>query len=337
MKRSWLALCPRIFLLAAAAVSAVSVAAAAGPPDGSAAPPIVLPDLGGESVSSAALAPRPLVLVFGELNHEGVKRAASDVLDVLAEPRLAGTGALPIMIIAQDAPMAQMRDAAAQGRFPALILHDPRREVFSAYRVLVLPTVVVIDSKGFVVHAMPGFLQRFKAIIGDAVLVAAGRMSRDQFAETIEPKAQSGAHETVRADRLVQLGNELLRYRLLDLAEARFSEAAKLSPGHRGAALGLGAVLLRRGKLNEAEGQFRAVVQASPESMEAELGLAEVLLRRAGDENLTKAEAALRTLIARDPRHPGAQLLMAQIHEARGNSAAALAEYKKAAELALDR
>lgn len=333
---STLAACLTVSLCSSVASASL---VAPSPPDGSTAPPIVLPDLGGKSVSTAALAPRPLVLIFGELTHDGVKRAASDVLDVLAEPRLSGTDAIPIMLIAQDAPAAQLKDTAAQGRFPALILHDPKRDAFGAYRVLVLPTVVVIDGKGAVVHAMPGFLQRFKEILADAVLLAAGRISREQFAQTIDPKAQSEAHETVRADRLVHLGTELMRHKLLDLAEARFTEATTLSPGHRGATLGLGTLMLRRGKLDDAERLFRAVVQSAPESasIEGQLGLAEVLITRAGDANIAKAEAALKSIIDKDPRQAAARYLMAQIHEARGNTPAALAEYKQAAALALDR
>jgi tetratricopeptide (TPR) repeat protein len=321
-------------LVLGATVLAAAVLGA--PPEGSDATPINLKDLADKEVSWAALSSHPLVLVFGELSHEGVKQTCGDVLDVLAEPRLIGTGAVPVLVIAQDAPLAQLREFAAQARFPAVILHDPKRDAFGAYRVLVVPTVVVVDTKGKVVHSMPGFIPRFKDVLGESILVASGKEPKERLEETIDPKAPVASPETIRADRLVHLGIELTRHGLYEMAEARFTEATKLSPGHIGATLGLGELMLRQDRLSDAEPLFRSVLASKPDSIEAALGVAGVQVKRGGDD-LAKAEASLNGILQKDPKQAKARFLLGQVFERRGDASRAMVEYKRAAELALDR
>ncbi len=323
-------------LIGAAAVLVAALLATAAPPEGADAPAIALKDLGGQDVTSASLAPRTLVLIFGELTHDGAKQTCGDVIDVLAEPRLAGANAVPVLIIAQDSPVNQLKELAAQSRFPAVILHDPKRDAFGAYRVLVVPTVVVVDPKGKVVHSMPGFIPRFKDVLAESVLVASGKQTKDRLEQAIDPKASGASPEVVRADRLTHLGIELTRHGLYDMAEARFSEATKLSPGHVGATLGLGDLMLRQDRLADAEPLFRSVLAAKPDSLEAALGMVGVQVKRGGDD-LAKAEASLNGILEKDPKQPRARFLLGQVFERRGDASRAMIEYKKAAELALDR
>ncbi len=314
----------------------VAAPASGSPPRGSVAPPIILPDLSGHSVSTVQLAPRSLVLIFGELEHERVRQTCTDVLDVLADPRFAVDTVVPILVVARDAPVAELKEEAARGRFPAIILHDPGRRAFEAYRVLVLPTVVVVDGKGRVVYSFPGFLQRSKELLSDALLSATGKEPAEQFERAIEAGAAGAAPEFIRADRLANLGGELARHGLFEMAEARFSEATALVPGHVRATLGLGELMLTQDRLADAEPLFRAVLAAHPESIDAALGLAAVQFRRGGD-SAAAAEAALRAIVDKDPSHPRARYLLGQVYERRGDAVGAIREYRKALELLLER
>jgi tetratricopeptide (TPR) repeat protein len=217
-----------------------------------------------------------------------------------------------------------------------LILHDPKRDAFGAYRVLVIPTVVIVDGQGKVVHAMPGFLPRFKEILAEALMVAVGKESQEQFDQSIDPKAQAAGHETVRADRLVHLGSELTRHGLYEMAEARYTEALALSPGHTGAKLGLGDLMLRQDRLSDAEPLFRSLLAANPESLDAALGIASVQVKRGGAE-VEKALTSVRALVEKNPNQPKARYLLGQIYERQGDCTKAAAEYKRAVELMLDR
>jgi hypothetical protein len=310
--------------------------APASPPRGSVAPPITLKDLNGQTVSTEKLAPRALVLIFGQISHEGVQQACADVLDSLSDPRLAGDVVVPILIVSQDAPPAQLKDEAVQGRYPAIILQDPKREAFGAYHVLVIPTIVVVDDKSKVVYSLPAYLQKSRTLLTESILTATGKESPEQFELSLDPKAPVETHESIRAERLVHLGHELTRHGLYEMAEARFTEATALVPGHTGAMLGLGDLMLRQDRLAEAEPLFRSVLAAHPDSQDAVLGMASVQLQHGGDD-VVRAQESVQSLIDKDPQQPRARYLMGLIQERRGDTAAAAAAFKKAAELLMDR
>ena len=81
---------------------------------------------------------------------------------------------------------------------------------------------------------------------------------------------------------------------------------------------------------------FRSVLTAKPDSLDAVLGIAAVQVKRGGDD-LAKAEASLNGIIEKDPRQARARFLLGQVFERRADASRAMIEYKKAAELALDR
>ncbi|MGE3108991.1 MAG: tetratricopeptide repeat protein [Phycisphaerales bacterium] len=327
---------PVLLAMIAALAAAPALPRSASPPRGSDAPPIRLKDLNASSVDTSALAPRSLVLIFGEVTNDATRSACTDVLDTIAEPSLAPARALPILIVAQDATPAQLKDEAARGRFPPLILHDPTRETFGAYRILVVPTIVVVNPKGKVVHSSPAFVPRFKELLAESLLVAAGKESDAQFEQSLDPRSPAMHPEAVRADHLAHLGEELTRHALYDLAEARFADALKLDPSHLPARLGLASLMLRQDRLRDAEPIFASILATIPDSVDATLGLAEIQIRRSAD-GLSEPEAALSSVLTSDPKHPRAHYLMGRILEARGDTPGALAHYRRSAELLLDR
>ncbi|MCC6678438.1 MAG: tetratricopeptide repeat protein [Phycisphaerales bacterium] len=324
-----------IFTLTALAAALMTSAASAVPPRGSTAPAISLQNLRGEKVSSADLAPRPLVLIFGEMNNEGTRLACADVLNILKDPRLEEGAIVPILLVAQDTKSARADGATGPEGFPRVILRDPDREAFGAYHILVIPTIVIVDGAGKVVYAAPAYQQKSRDLITEAVMVAAGKETAEQFNQAVEPAAAGPDHDTVRADRLVHLAAELARHELYEMAEARYSEAISLAPGHAGATIGLGKLMLKRGRLDQAEGLFRAVLAADPGSVDATLGIAEVQVARGGDD-LAKAEATIREVVNRSPRNPRARYLLGLVNERQGNYAAAMAEFRIATEVLLD-
>ncbi len=310
--------------------------ASASLPRGAAAPPFSLTDLDGNTVSSDAMVGRARVVVFGEFSHEGARAACADVLEALEDPRLADAPVTPILIIAQDVPVETLKQEAASGRYPAMILHDPMREAFGAYHVLVIPTIVVVDTQGTVFYSMPGYLQPSKSLLTDAILAATGREPVEQFERLIDPNTATESHDEVRADRLVHLGHELMRHGMYEMAEARFTEATSLVPGNEGAMLGLGELMIAQDRLDEAEPLFRSVLVAHPDSADAVIGIASVQLRRGGD-GVASAQASIESLIEKDPSQPRARYVMGLIYERLGNTSSAAAEFKAAAELLLNR
>lgn len=323
--------------LLAAMVAAVLLAAPAMamPERGSEAPEFTLTSLGGEQVSLERFKGRAVVLLFGELGHERTNLAAADLRKAIDDRRLVKEEAVAIMIVAHDRAPEELPREARGAALPELILHDPKREAFGAYRILVIPSVVVIGTDGRVVYAAPGFVPRFRQLLGEALLVATGLESPEAFQRSVDPpdEAERDPAET-RAERLLHLGEQLLQRGMTDMAEARFREAVHAAPGMLSAHLALGRMLLEQNKLDEAEAQFNAAQASHPDSIEATLGAAEVMLRR-GDDRADEAEAILRDALDAAPSSARAHYLLGALHQRRGEHEQAAEAFRRAAELLL--
>jgi cytochrome c-type biogenesis protein CcmH/NrfG len=196
--------------------------------------------------------------------------------------------------------------------------------------------VVIVDAERRVVFATPGFVPRFKDLLAEALLVATGRESNEQFEKSLGLEGQEDDPALLRVERLLRLGDELARHGLGEMAEARYREAISLRPEHVPSRLALGRLLVREGRLDDAESQFREALAERPESADAILALAGVQIARGGDE-LSTAERALEGVLERDPGRARAHYLMGLIYERRGEIAASAAAYRRAAEILLDR
>lgn len=329
---------PWACLVVAAHLACFSPAAlAAVPPRGSEAPAISLQDLSGHPFSTAEVRGRPLVLIFGDLNHEGTRDTAAAVLTVLEDPRFTGTGILPVFLTAQSLPADDLAEQAAAGHFPPLVLRDQDRQAFGDYKIVAIPSVVVVDSKGIVLHAVAGRLPRFNELLTESLLVATGQEPPEQFERSLagsdEPAPQS--REQQRAERLVHLGEQLLPHHLDEMAEARFLEAISLVPGYAPARLALGELLRRQGKLDDAEAQFREILTSDPTSAEASLALARVRFDRGGP-GIDDAEKLARGVLEHDDMNARAHYQLGRVLESRGDPGAA-ACYRRAAEILLGR
>jgi tetratricopeptide (TPR) repeat protein len=122
----------------------------------------------------------------------------------------------------------------------------------------------------------------------------------------------------------LQLG--AIAYRSTDWAESEtcFRKALEIRPGSLISTLNLGGVLLYRGKYNEALFYNRAAVDKSPEHALAnfQLGMTYRMLEQ--DENALKYLNKAKSL---DPaNYSSPQLALADIHERRGDRAAAVRE-----------
>lgn len=304
------------------------------PPAGTPAPGVTLLDPAAREVTVPDFAPGTRVLIFGDLDHEGVRRAIDGVLAVTADPRHADDPITTALILHAFDPELLKREAAI-GNLPRIILHDPDRRAFGAYRILVMPTVVVVAPDGTVVHALSGPVKHFNEDLGAALLLAAGRMTDEQFQRLIAPDpANAAVPAATRADRLVNLGHELVRHGLYEMAEARFTEALSFAPDDTRARLGLADVMLHTGRAPEAESAYRAVLADDADSLEAAIGVATAQAMQGGD-SLTEAERTADELVARHPSLPQTRFLRGLIYERRGNCPAAMAEFKHAAELAI--
>jgi tetratricopeptide (TPR) repeat protein len=225
----------------------------------------------------------------------------------------------------------------AASKLPTIILHDPERAVFGAYEVAVMPSAVVIDAEGRVVHAVAGLSSRFEDTLLDSLLLAAGKLSVEKFDQAMAGQTAAGPSEqAIRAERIAQLAKQLASRGLDDMAMEKYAEALKLDPARIQARQELGMLLLRKKRLAEAEKEFRTVLAADGKSMQATLGLAYVQTLRGGAE-LAEAERTVRDALAKNPAQAKAHFLLGLILEQKNKPEDAAASFKKAAQLLLER
>lgn len=302
-------------------------------PRGVAAPPLALKDQNGTEVTNAALRGHIAVLVFGEFYHDTTRQACAQVDSVLQDPRLAGLPLVSVLIVTQE-----RQEGAALERLPARVARDPDRAAFGAYHVVVMPSLVVLDQQGRVVHTVAGAIPRLADLITDALLYAGGKLSAAAFERSAgapsEPLPTDPAE--LHASRLALLGRQLLRRGLDEMAAEKLREALQLDPKSAIAHEELGRLLLKQSRLPEAEAEFSAVLAVNPESVDAALGLAFVHTLRA-DGDLVAAEKAVRAVLARRPMLPRAHYLLGVVQERNHKTDEAAACFKKAAEFLLDR
>jgi tetratricopeptide (TPR) repeat protein len=305
----------------------------ASPPRGSEAARIRLTDTEKAPFDSARYQGKTLVLVFGELSHEKLGQACTDVDGALRDSRVPKDAAVPVLLVTHEPTAEALAKAREGGHLPQLVVNDPKREAFGAYQIVVVPEVVVVGPDSKVVYAMPSFTPNFKEVLTQAVLLASGKIDAGQFEQTLAHPASGAMTEgDARASRLTRLARELNKKGMPELAEQRYREAVEAAPKSAEARLGLGELLLAQDRLDDAEAAFRAVLGLTPESTDAMLGLDAAAIKRGG-EGLAKAEADVRKIIAANPKLARAQYLLGLVCAQRSEHADAAACFRKAYEL----
>jgi len=299
-------------------------------------PDLTLETLAGEPVTLNDQRGRPVIIVFGELYHERTLAACGDIARVLESDALATRSISVLLVVAQDAPTPALTKQARDPRLPSTILHDVRREAYGDYRVAVMPSVVIIDGEGRVVHALAGYTARLKDIVNDALLVATGASSYEEFERGLRPAPAPIDEARVRAARVTSLARQLSRRGLNDLAVEKYREALDIASDYAPARLGLATAMLDTGRLADAEREFRGVIVADSSSVEASLGLAYVLTLRGGAE-LKEARAIVRHLLKNDPREPRAHYVLGLVQQQAGEIDDAIVSFRKSAELLMSR
>jgi len=305
---------------------------------GDAAPAIDAVALDGAAVKSAEMRGSLLVLLFGEADHQRTLDAQQRIAGVLADPRFTPARPRWLMIVpraAGEGPLPKTPGSAAASTVEPVTLVDAKREIFGAYHIVVLPSVFVIGGDGKVVHAITGLNHRFADVLADALTFAAGKMSEEEFDRRLHPDAAGPASEaTLKAGRLMRLGQHLVQRGMDSMAEQKFREAVAADGDFAPAHLALGAFLLRHDRLDDAEREFRAVLERRSSDDDAALGVIEVQVRRGGAA-LDVAADALRPILVRRHDWPRARFVNGLLLEARGDQSAAAAEFKSAAEMLL--
>ena len=123
---------------------------------------------------------------------------------MLKDERLAAKPIVPVLIVTYSANMPDEHT-----ELPETILLDAERKSFGIYQVAVMPSVVIVDGQGRVVHAMASLSARFSNVLTDTLLLATGQLTPEQFQQRLHPPASAQSDEQRRAQRISQLAAQL--------------------------------------------------------------------------------------------------------------------------------
>lgn len=302
---------------------------------GDIAPEIVLNDITGREHSLDEFRGKALVILFGQSSHEKTRLACDALRKVVNEPELRCQPIQWLLVLSKSSHLEDLGMNLNESRIPPLVLHDIERKTFGDYGIVVLPTLVVIDPEGKVVHAETGLLPRFSDMAYHAIRVAIGCIAYVEFTQMQLPhQEQAPTTDTLRSQRLIHLAEQLTTHNLNVMAIAKYREALELNPESFVAHLGLGNVLLRDQKYELAKAAFRRARVLQPDSVEAALGQATALAYGDADDL-----AASQTIVSElRKQHPGAarvHFVLGLIEERRGQMTEAAIHYRTAAEMLL--
>ena len=246
----------RVLLRALIVVLAVGIGAGYADslvPTGGTAPHFALGTLDGDTVRLADLKGRTVLLLFGELYNPNSVAACNDLAAVLARPTMGNVNASPFLIVTQQASAADLLAEAKRKGVTLTVLHDEGRRAFASYRVVVLPSLVVVDGEGMTVLSCVGYPLDFQDMVADAILHAVGKLSDREFARRRTGTTRPAVSEVqVRALRLAALGEQLARRGSEELAISNFQSALGENPGLTQTWLTLGNAQFASGQLGEA-------------------------------------------------------------------------------------
>jgi tetratricopeptide (TPR) repeat protein len=302
---------------------------------GDEAPPIIATAIDGLQVDRDFLRDRLLLISFGETGQEKSEEAWQQISALLEDETLRNEPIAWIVVLSKGSEPGLFTNALTEGPKP-IIIHDSGRELFGAFEVIVLPSAVVVNREGKVAHAMSGLTNRFSDSVRDAIDFALGRISELEFEQLLHPAAEVEPDQAfLRSQRHAHLADRLQERGMIEMAESEYRQAVEVDPQNTGARLALARLLLNREAIDEAESHLRNVLAADADSTDAALGIAEIGAARGGAA-LEESESMVGAVLARDPSNARAHFIAGLIAEKREDPAAALFEFKTAAQILLN-
>jgi tetratricopeptide (TPR) repeat protein len=280
---------------------------------------------------------RPAVLIFGEPYHQQTLESLAVLKKKYGTIGLSEAD-LPIFLVFSQTPnQEQMTQLRANEMIKADILLDKNLKAFGDYGITVLPSTVVIDREGRIDLALSGVPLTFADMVEDAILLATGRITRQQLESSGSALQQTDAQQdsVKRAHRLTGLAGQLARRGYTALALERYREALGLDNAYLEARIGTARCLVKLNLVPDAVGQLQTVFQADPNHVEANLIMSQIEIMQGGD-GIAEGKIRLQRILTMNPDHPEANYLMGTVCEAQGETDHALNHYKKAARRLLE-
>jgi tetratricopeptide (TPR) repeat protein len=294
--------------------------------EGDKAFPVSLKDAEGKDGAFSPDSGKVTVLAFIKSGQDRSQALVKDLAALRAE--LAPKGVDFVVVASYTDTPDEMKKAAAD--LGAQVLLDKDQKAYSDYGLFILPTAAVIGKDGKYILGYAGHSHDFRNVLGGRVKVLAGLMTEDEYKKlntTVETVQKS--KEESEAERLMTLGNTLVKRGMCDKAIEKFSKAVELDPKNAGARTAFGECLIAAKKPDEAKAQFEKAKELDPRSKDAQLGLGMVHLEKGETD---KAIEVISEAAMLNPKPAKANYWLGAAYEKKGDLQNAVKFYKKAIE-----
>ncbi len=278
------------------------------------------------------------VYLFAQSGQENSQAACQLINNALADPQLDGVAIKWVYVLSKMSDPAALEPCWEDSQVKPIVVHDVDRQVFGAFGVITVPSVVIADETNHATYVLAGLSPNFGDIVSNALLLAAHQIDEEQFDQAIHPANSPLAANRVRAQRLVKLARQASRRGLDEMARTQYTKAAQADPTYIQAQLGLGHVLRKLNELDQAQQVFERLIDEYPTNPDAKLGLASVLIAKGKTnehDELDRAQRIIGQVLNAHPENARGQYVLGLLYAQREDWERAAASFKASARLQL--
>lgn len=267
-----------------------------------------------------------LGIVILQTKQANLERLVAD-LETLAETLKAQIGPFDCVgVMSGPTPKEPLRTRAPGARAAFPVLLDPNFALWGKLGVIAAPTAVIVGADHKIQWVKAGYGYSFLADLHAQLAKALGRKTDGPASVRVETLENDSSR--ARRDRHIQLARALAKKGRWDAAVKELETLHRVDPNAVDVTLELGEILCRAGK-NEAALKLVSGVKAESNQDKAHaLWIGGRARRQMAD--LPAAEAMLTQALELDRESPRILYELGQVHQAKGDTAKALACYGKA-------
>lgn len=270
------------------------------------APDFELPSEGGQIFTLSKHQGAVRVLFFVRNSGHFIQDALNATELVVSSQPIFQQKTLLVCIVTEDLEGSQFE--AFRGRFHLkwVFLHDHNEAIHRLYKVIAVPTTVIINERGEICGRLAGYS------------LASGKEFRTILSACLRIPDIATTHlttATLEADRFVALGDVLLARAMPEAALRNYQKALEILPTLAVARWRVGLGLLRQGRVTSGTQELQRVWAADPASTPALVGLA---WAQALEGKAKEASAELEKLRPPASKMPEYFEAWAAVHEAMG-------------------
>ncbi|RKY69314.1 MAG: hypothetical protein DRP97_05435 [Candidatus Latescibacterota bacterium] len=292
-------------------------------------PAVSVEDLTGKPVALNSLKTGVAVILFFGADSRIKKKHAVRALKEVP-PALKDVGdkvTFMAIDVLGDSPDV-IKEIAEQADFDGPLYVDANKEAYKAFGIFVMPSVLI--AKDGKVEAGYGYTHNLADMVKGEVEILLGLKTREAVEAALHPKTAEKSAGEKEALRYCNLGESMLKKRMIPQAEDAFKKALASKGNYVPALLGLTRIALEKGDIAQAETYVKKAETVSPNDLATVLVAARVL---AAQKKVDEALSKVLPLALTHPRSQEVNEVLGRLYEQKGDLAKALKYYKKALSL----